>query len=58
MQKNIFEKLITKNFILKKYWRNIDKQILLSFTLLFILGVFFSFSSTSILADERIDREY
>ena len=58
MQKNIFEKLITKNFILKKYWRNIDKQILFGFTLLFILGVFFSFSSTSILADERLDREY
>ena len=26
--------------------------------MLFILGVFFSFSSTSILADERLDREY
>ena len=58
MQKNISENLITKNFILKKYWRNIDKQILFGFTLLFILGVFFSFSSTSILADERLDREY
>ena len=58
MQKNISENLIAKNFIFKKYWRNIDKQILFSFTLLFILGVFFSFSSTSILADERLDREY
>ena len=58
MQKNISENYITKNFILKKYWRNIDKQILFCFTLLFILGVFFSFSSTSILADERLDREY
>ena len=58
MQKNISENLIAKNFIFKKYWRNIDKQILLSFTILFILGVFFSFSSTSILADERLDREY
>ena len=58
MQKNISENIIAKNFILKKYWRNIDKQILFSFTLLFILGVFFSFSSTSILADERLDREY
>ena len=58
MQKNISENYITKNFILKKYWRNIDKQILFGFTLLFILGVFFSFSSTSILADERLDREY
>ena len=58
MQKNISENMIAKNFILKKYWRNIDKQILFGFTLLFILGVFFSFSSTSILADERLDREY
>ena len=58
MQKNISENLISKNFIFKKYWRNIDKQILFGFTLLFILGVFFSFSSTSILADERLDREY
>ena len=58
MQKNISENIIAKNFILKKYWRNIDKQILFSFTLLFILGIFFSFSSTSILADERLDREY
>ena len=58
MQKNISENLIAKNFIFKKYWRNIDKQILFSFTLLFILGAFFSFSSTSILADERLDREY
>ena len=58
MQKNISENIITKNFILKKYWRNIDKQILFGFSLLFILGVFFSFSSTSILADERLNREY
>ena len=58
MQKNISENLIAKNYIFKKYWRNIDKQILFSFTLLFVLGVFFSFSSTSILADERLDREY
>ena len=58
MQKNISENMIAKNFILKKYWRNIDKQILFGFTLLFILGVFFSFSSTSILADERLNREY
>ena len=58
MQKNISENIIAKNFILKKYWRNIDKQILFGFTLLFILGVFFSFSSTSILADERLEREY
>ncbi len=58
MPENIFEGFFNKIFNLKKYWRNIDKQILAGFTLLFILGVFFSFSSTSILADERLDREY
>ena len=58
MQKNIFNNLNLKYFNLKKYWRNIDKQILFAFTLLFILGAFFSFSSTSILADERLDQEY
>lgn len=58
MQKNISNNFHPKYFNLKKYWRNIDKQILFGFSLLFILGVFFSFSSTSILADERLDREY
>ncbi len=58
MQKNIFENFFLIDLNTKKYWRNVDKQILLGFTLLFILGVFFSFSSTSILADERLDREY
>tara|TARA_A100001037_G_C15121153_1_gene623898 strand:- start:787 stop:1911 length:1125 start_codon:yes stop_codon:yes gene_type:complete len=50
MQKEIFR---TKN-----YWRNIDKHIFLSFLLLFVLGIFFSFSSTSFLADERLDKDY
>ena len=58
MQKNISENFISKYFKFNKYWRNIDKQILFWFSLLFILGVFFSFSSTSILVDERLDREY
>ena len=58
MQKNISDNFDPKYFNLKKYWRNIDKQILFGFSLLFILGIFFSFSSTSILADERLDREY
>ena len=58
MQKNIFENFSIRYLNTKKYWRNVDKQILAGFTLLFILGVFFSFSSTSILADERLDREY
>ena len=58
MQKNISENFQSKHFNFKKYWRNIDKQILLGFSSLFFLGIFFSFSSTSILADERLDREY
>ena len=47
-----------KIFNIKNYWRNIDKQILTSFSILFILGVFFSFSSTSFLADERLNKSY
>jgi len=50
MQNDIFN---TKN-----YWRNIDKKILISFICLFILGIFFSFSSTSFLADERLNKSY
>ncbi len=48
----------TKIFKIKNYWRNIDKQILFSFFFLFILGIFFSFSSTSFLADERLNKSY
>ena len=50
-----------KNFFkynVKKYWRNIDKTIFVSFLLLFILGIFFSFSSTSLLAGERLNKDY
>ena len=45
-------------FRLLNYWRNIDKKILLSFLFLFFLGLFFSFSSTSSLAGERLDKNY
>ena len=45
-------------FNTKNYWRNIDKYILISFILLFLLGIFFSFSSTSFLADERLNKGY
>jgi cell division protein FtsW len=48
MQKNIF----------KNYWRNIDKSILTGFFLLFFLGIFFSFASTSFLAGERLNKDY
>ena len=52
MQKNFF-----KNE-LKSYWRNLDKRILFSFIVLFFLGLFFSFSSTSSLAGERLNKTY
>jgi|TARA_B110000027_G_C16118069_1_gene301267 cell division protein FtsW len=50
-----------KNFFkinIKNYWRNIDKTIFLSFLILFVLGIFFSFSSTSTLAGERLNKDY
>ena len=52
MQKNTFSEK------LNSYWRNIDKKILFSFILLFMLGLFFSFSSTSSLAGERLNKDY
>jgi cell division protein FtsW len=52
MLKNFFK----DNF--KNYWRNIDKTIFISFLLLFALGIFFSFSSTSTLAGERLNKDY
>ena len=45
-------------FALINYWRSIDKKILLSFFILFFLGIFFSFSSTSPLAGERLNKDY
>ena len=52
MQKNIFK------IKFQNYWRNIDKNILISFLVLFFLGLFFSFSSTSSLAGERLNKDY
>ena len=52
MQRNLFK------IYLINYWRNIDKNILISFLLLFIFGLFFSFSSTSSLAGERLNKDY
>ena len=52
MLKNSFK------FFLVNYWRNIDKKILFCFLILFFLGLFFSFSSTSSLAGERLNKDY
>ena len=52
MLKNFFKENV------KNYWKNIDKAIFVSFLLLFILGIFFSFSSTSSLAGERLNKDY
>ena len=45
-------------FLFINYWRNIDKKIFFSFLILFFLGLFFSFSSTSSLAGERLNKDY
>ena len=47
----------TFNYLIINYWKNIDKKILLCFFILFFLGLFFSFSSTSSLAGERINKD-
>ena len=52
MLKNLFK------FEFNNYWRNIDKNILFGFFILFFLGLFFSFSSTSSLAGERLNKNY
>ena len=45
-------------FIFINYWRSIDKKILFCFLILFFLVLFFSFSSTSSLAGERLNKDY
>ncbi len=52
MLKNSFK------FLLLNYWRSLDKKILFCFFILFFLGLFFSFSSTSSLAGERLNKDY
>ena len=52
MLRNLF------NFKFNNYWRNVDKNILFGFIVLFFLGLFFSFSSTSSLAGERLNKTY
>jgi cell division protein FtsW len=43
--------------LIAKWWRNIDKQILLLFIFLFLLGLFFSFSSTSSVVAEKMNKQ-
>ena len=43
--------------IIAKWWRNVDKQILFLFTLLLLLGLFFSFSSTSSVIAEKMNKQ-
>ena len=52
MLENIYKLKLTN------YWRNIDKKIFFCFIVLFSLGLFFSFSSTSLLAGERLNKDY
>ena len=52
MLENIFKKRLIN------YWRNTDKKIFFGFIFLFLLGLFFSFSSTSSLAGERLNKNY
>ncbi len=43
--------------LLAKWWRNIDKQIFFLFVFLFLLGLFFSFSSTSPVVAEKMNKQ-
>jgi len=43
--------------LVAKWWRNIDKQILFLFVFLLLLGLLFSFSSTSSLLGEKMHKE-
>jgi len=43
--------------LIAKWWRNVDKQILFLFLFLFFLGLFFSFSSTTSVMSEKMDKQ-
>ena len=43
--------------LVAKWWRNADKQILFLFAFLFLLGLFFSFSSTSSVVGEKMNKQ-
>ena len=43
--------------LVAKWWRNVDKQILFLFTFLLLLGLFFSFSSTTSVMSEKLNKQ-
>ena len=43
--------------LVAKWWRNIDKQILFLFVSLLLLGLFFSFSSTTSVMSEKMNKQ-
>ena len=43
--------------LVAKWWRNVDKQILFLFALLLLLGLFFSFSSTTSVISEKMNKQ-
>ena len=43
--------------IAAKWWRNVDKQILFLFAFLLLLGLFFSFSSTTSVMSEKMNKQ-
>lgn len=43
--------------LIAKWWRNIDKQILFLFVFLLLLGLFFSFSSTTSVMSEKMNKQ-
>jgi len=43
--------------LVAKWWRNVDKQILFLFVFLLLLGLFFSFSSTTLVISEKMNKQ-
>ena len=43
--------------LVAKWWRNVEKQILLLFAFLLLLGLFFSFSSTTSVMSEKLNKQ-
>lgn len=43
--------------LVARWWRNIDKQILFLFAFLLLLGLFFSFSSTTSVMSDKMNKE-